>query len=101
MEKRDDAARTNVVALSSLLAAYPYQLKFVVNPEGADDLPEILDLLSQLSVPLDHRVMLMAEGRDSETLHRRERMLVSTCMKHGFTLTPRLQIDLFGDTRGT
>ncbi len=98
---RHESTRTNVDALSRLISAYDYQLKFVVNPEADDDMPEILALLEKLQIKPDHRVMLMAEGRDSETVHHRERMLVPTCMKHGFALTPRLQIDLFGDTRGT
>jgi 7-carboxy-7-deazaguanine synthase len=99
--ERHEATRTNLDALSRLISTYPYQLKFVVNPEADDDVPEILSLLEDLKVTPDNRVMLMAEGRDSQTLHRRERMLIPTCMKHGLSLTPRLQIDLFGDTRGT
>lgn len=99
--EKHEATRINLAALSRLTSNYPYQLKFVVNPEGKDDLPEILDLLQKLNLQPDSRIMLMAEGRDPETLHRRERMLVPTCMKHGFSLTPRLQIDLFGDMRGT
>ena len=97
---RHEKARINLEALRSLIAKYPHQLKFVVNPETGDEISEILSLLNQLSVgPED--VMLMAEGRDAETLHRRERMLVPFCVEHGFRLTPRFHIDLFGDTRGT
>lgn len=98
--ERHDQTRIDIDVLNRLIARYPHQLKFVVNPEGPDDLPEILDLLSRLELR-ETTVMLMAEGRDAETLHRRERLLVPICMKHGFRLTPRYQIDLFGDTRGT
>lgn len=97
---RHEATRTNLGALRRLIETYPYQLKFVVDPEGQDDLPEILDLLAAL--PADPgRVFLMAEGRDPAITHRRERLLVPLCMRHGFRLTPRYQLDLFGDTRGT
>ena len=99
--ERQESTRTNLDVLTRLISTYSYQLKFVVNPEDNDDMPEILDLLNRLNAEPDARIMLMAEGRNAETLHRRERMLVPTCMKHGFALTPRLQIDLFGDTRGT
>lgn len=100
-QERHEVTRINIQALKDLTHRYNYQIKFVVNPEAADGLPEITSLLKDTGVPQDERVMLMAEGRDSKTLHRRQRMLVPICMKHGFRLTPRLQIDLFGDTRGT
>ena len=43
----------------------------------------------------------MPEGRDSDTLRGRERWLGDLCSKHGFNLTDRLHIHLYGDTRGT
>jgi 7-carboxy-7-deazaguanine synthase len=100
--ERHEASRLNIEVLDNLTARYPYQLKFVVNPEVGNEIEEIRDLLGRLNhLKPEMPIMLMAEGRDSETLHRRERMLVPICMEHGFRLTPRLQIDLFGDTRGT
>lgn len=97
---RHNSLRLNVPVLKELISRYPYQLKFVVNPEAGDEIGEILDLLKELKVS-GSDVLLMAEGRDAETLHRRERMLVAPCLSHGFRLTPRYHIDLFGDTRGT
>lgn len=80
-----------------------YQLKFVVNPESRLDeqIEEIEELLAQLGLLRPGRVLLMAEGTDAETLHRRERLLVETCVVKGWRLTPRLHIDLFGNKRGT
>jgi 7-carboxy-7-deazaguanine synthase len=98
--ERHENTRLNVDVLRSLIRKYPFQLKFVVNPEIGDEVGEIQDLLAELAAPVDD-VVLMAEGRDPETLHRRERLLAPICMKHGFRLTPRFHIDLFGDTRGT
>lgn len=99
---RHEASRLNIPVVDQLLERYPHQLKFVVNPEAGDETPEILALLVALgSYGPATPVYLMAEGRDAETLHRRERLLVEVCLKHGFRLTPRFQIDLFGDTRGT
>jgi 7-carboxy-7-deazaguanine synthase len=99
-KERHEKTRLNVEVLRSLIDWYGYQLKFVVNPEVGDEVSEILDLIAQLEVPASD-VLVMAEGRDAETLHRRERLLAPMCMKHGFRLTPRFHIDLFGDTRGT
>ncbi|MES1228425.1 MAG: 7-carboxy-7-deazaguanine synthase QueE [Armatimonadota bacterium] len=98
--ERHEKLRLNLEVLSALIGRYPHQLKFVVNPEVGDEMAEILELVSELGESVDN-VMVMAEGRDAETLHRRERLLAPICMKYGFRLTPRYQIDLFGDTRGT
>ena len=47
------------------------------------------------------RIALMPEGRDSATLRARERWLAQLCSKEGFSLSDRLHIHLYGDTRGT
>jgi 7-carboxy-7-deazaguanine synthase len=100
--KRHRATRQNLEPLAQLTKTYPYQLKFVVDPEGPhDDLAEIDQMLSQLPGVDQSRVVLMSEGRDAETLARRNRLLSKVCLERGWRLTPRLQIDLFGDTRGT
>jgi len=98
--ERHEAARLNPDVLKELTRKYPYQLKFVVNPETGDEVKEIDSLLNRLDLGPDH-VIVMAEGREVETLRRRERMLVPVCMERGWRITPRCQIDLFGDTRAT
>ncbi|MFY9234996.1 MAG: 7-carboxy-7-deazaguanine synthase QueE [Fimbriimonadaceae bacterium] len=102
-KERHETIRLNPQVLRELTFRYPYQLKFVVNPDlGIDgQVGEIESLISSIGEGQPNRILLMAEGTDSETLHRRERMLVETCMKKGWLLTPRLHIDLFGNTRGT
>lgn len=99
---RHEATRADLGPLRRLVASHDYQLKFVVNPEGAkNDLEEIRQLLAALGgVPSD-RVMLMAEGVDAETLTRRERLLAPVCMETGYRLSPRLHVHWFGDRRGT
>ncbi|MCW5937752.1 MAG: 7-carboxy-7-deazaguanine synthase QueE [Fimbriimonadaceae bacterium] len=88
--------------LQKLVGSYSYQLKFVVDPEGSPgDVAEIEAVLARLPGVRADRVFLMAEGRDAETLHRRERLLVPLVMGRGWRLAPRYHIDLFGDSRGT
>jgi 7-carboxy-7-deazaguanine synthase len=100
--ERHEAQRLDFDVLKRLTLAYEHQLKFVVNPEsGTDDLQEIRGILSAVGSVNADNVILMAEGRDALTLHRRERALVEVCLQEGWRLTPRYQIDLFGDTRGT
>jgi hypothetical protein len=43
----------------------------------------------------------MAEGTDTATLEAREAWLAPLCVAHRLTLSKRLHIQLFGDTRGT
>ena len=80
-------------------AAEPRALfKFVVaSPEDVEDAARLRDTYR---IPRE-RVFLMPEGTDSETLRQREEWLVPLCLKHGFRLSDRLHIHLFGDTRGT
>lgn len=100
--RRHEETRLNIQAMSQLMAEHPHQLKFVANPEGEwDDFAEIVELLSRLPAVSPEKVLLMAEGRDPETLHRRERLLAPECIRRGWRLSPRYQIDLFGDTKGT
>lgn len=99
---RHEAVRLDREPLKQLAALYDFQLKFVVNPEEGDgDLAEIKEILELLGERTKGRVMLMAEGTDAATLHRREKLLVPICLENDWRLTPRLHIDLFGDTRGT
>ncbi len=72
--------------------------KFVVAEPG--DVDEVRKLVKTHMIP-PSRVFLMPEGTDSETLRAREEWLVPLCMEHGFRLSDRLHIHLFGDTRGT
>jgi len=99
--ERHDTTRLNPTVLQNLIEKYSYQLKFVVNPDQGDDLSEIEGLLEQLNGVDPDRVLLMPEGTDSETLHRRARMLVPAVMQRNWRLTQRLHIDLFGNTKGT
>jgi len=99
--ERHDSLRLNLTTLQALVDRYEYQLKFVVNPESGGDIEEIEALLAGLSGVQAARVLLMPEGTDSETLHRRAKMLVPTVMERNWRLTQRLHIDLFGNTKGT
>ncbi len=72
--------------------------KFVIAEPA--DVDEVLALRARYRFRPGH-VFLMAEGTDSETLHQREKWLAPLCVEHGFRLSDRLHIHLFGDTRAT
>jgi len=74
------------------------QFKFVV--AAPEDLIEIEALASKHAITPE-RIWLMPEGTDSATLRERMEWLVPLCLEHGYRLSDRLHIHLFGDTRGT
>ena len=93
---RDLAIRPEALAA---FAALPHAFfKFVIAAPG--DVEEVLALAQTHAKPAE-RIFLMPEGRTSETLRAREKWLADICLKHGFALSDRLHIHLFGDTRGT
>lgn len=88
--------------LPERLAAYAADprawFKFVI--AAPEDLAEVIAIQRTHAIPAA-RIFLMPEGTDSATLRQREDWLVPLCLEHGFRLSDRLHIHLFGDTRGT
>ncbi len=72
--------------------------KFVVAEPA--DVGEVLELARRYEIPRE-RIYLMAEGTDPATLAERERWLAQLCLAENLTLSKRLHIELYGDTRGT
>ena len=72
--------------------------KFVIAEPG--DVDEVLELRERFALPRE-RLMLMAEGTDNETLEKREAWLAQICLAQNLTLSKRLHIQIFGDSRGT
>lgn len=72
--------------------------KFVI--AAPEDVDEVLALRRTHAIA-PARLFLMAEGTDSATLREREKWLAPLCLEHGFRLSDRLHIHLYGDTRGT
>jgi 7-carboxy-7-deazaguanine synthase len=72
--------------------------KFVIAEPG--DVAEVLALADTFAIPRE-RIWLMAEGTDAATLAARETWLAPLCLAHNLTLSKRLHIEFYGDTRGT
>lgn len=73
-------------------------LKFVI--AAPEDVAEVLDLQRRYRFRSE-RVFLMAEGTDSAAQRARQAWLSGLCLEHGFRMSDRLHIHLYGDTRGT
>jgi organic radical activating enzyme len=73
-------------------------LKFVI--ASPEDVSEVLELQLRYRFRPE-RVFLMAEGTDSATQRERQAWLSDLCLEHGFRMSDRMHIHLYGDTRGT
>ncbi len=94
---RHDRLRIQPDVLAELMARYPYQLKFVI--AAPDDVEEVRMLMEALKADRE-RIVLMPEGTDRARLGERGRWIAEICKQEGFRFSPRLHIDLWGDTRG-
>jgi organic radical activating enzyme len=63
------------------------------------DLADALERIEQYALPAG-RVMLMPEGLTTEALARHAVPLAEACRRHGFRLSPRLHIWIWGARRG-
>jgi 7-carboxy-7-deazaguanine synthase len=97
---KHESLRLQPKILAEWIRHYPYQLKFVL--AGAEDLEEIASILASIGETIPPaQVHLMPEGTDSAELRRRSPMIVQLCQEYGYRFCDRLQIHLFGNTKGT
>lgn len=98
--KRHENTRFQPDVIEKWIQNYDFQLKFVVS--GSEDWAEITGItqLGFAHVP-PHKILLMPEGTDPETLASRRSWILDLCKEFGFRYCPRLHIDLFGNKRGT
>ena len=71
--------------------------KFVIAAQS--DLEEIETLIQKYNLPQE-RILLMPEGRDTQTLEKRRLWLANICREKNFRFSDRLHINLWGSKRG-
>jgi len=91
--------RLNYAVMQKYLDGYDYQLKFVVDKKV--DIDEVRAVVAELKYVDSARVMLMAQGIAQRELTAKSKWIVEACKQYGFSYTPRLHIQLFGNRRGT
>ena len=98
--ERHERTRLQPEVIAQWIDEYCFQLKFVVVSQ--EDLEEIDSLMALVNrtVPAS-RILLMPEGIDAATIRGRDETLVDVCKRRGYRYCNRLQIELFGNTRGT
>jgi 7-carboxy-7-deazaguanine synthase len=96
--ERHERLRIQPEILRRLMAAYRYQLKFVIaNP---DDMAEVRAQVNALQAD-GGAVILMPEGVEAGVLRERSIWLAEICKREGFRFSPRLHVELYGNRRGT
>lgn len=95
--ERHERVRYRPDVLKRLMAAYPYQLKFVI--AQAEDVAEVNAIVAATGADRE-RVILMPEGTKAEIVRERGVWLAEICKREGYRYSPRLHVDLWGDRRG-
>jgi len=83
--------------VAAWIAAPNATFKIVVG--DAPDPVDVVRLVAEHGIPHD-RVMLMPQGIEDTELRARMPALAALCVEHGFRLSPRLHIALWGARRG-
>lgn len=96
---RHDERRHRPDVIRRLTLDYDYQLKFVI--DTPDDVGDVKRWLDEFPHVTPDRVYLMPQATDRETLHDKSRWLAEIVKAHRWRLSPRLHVDLWGNTRGT
>jgi 7-carboxy-7-deazaguanine synthase len=100
---RHERSRRDDAVLRKLLAAGPYQLKFVIDSPA--DIAEALAWVEDLELagtPVDRgRVLFMPQARLPAELATKTAWLAGECARLGVGLARRFHIEWFGNTRGT
>jgi 7-carboxy-7-deazaguanine synthase len=91
--------RLNLPVIEQFIDGYDYQLKFVV--DNQNDFVEVEQILERLGNVERSHVLIMPQGATKEELAERAPWIVELCKEHGFSYTPRLHIELWGNRRGT
>lgn len=97
--QRHDERRHRPEVIRRLLTDYVCQLKFVVDRPG--DLDDVSRWLQEFPEAAPNSVFLMPQGVEADSLHEKLEWLRPAAAERGWSVSPRLHIELFGNTRGT
>jgi len=98
--KKHEALRWQPAVVRAWLDHGEYQFKFVITQPG--DVDEMEGMLASLQreIPRD-KILLMPEGTTVEAVRARAGWLGELCKQRGYRYAHRLQIELYGNMRGT
>ncbi len=98
--KKHEATRWQPDVIRAWIDGYTCQFKFVVaRPADVEELEGMLENIRRDIPP--HKITLMPEARTPEVMRERAAWLAEVCKAGGYRYGHRLQIELYGNKRGT
>lgn len=97
--RRHESNRYKPAVVRKLIANYQYQLKFVV--DEPEDLLEIDQYLNELGTFDPARTCIMPMAVDVFVMREKAEWIAPYCQKRGYQYTPRMQLEWYGNRRGT
>jgi len=95
--EKHDHFRLNYKVLARFQEQHVCQWKFVI--DRSEDIAEVEDIETDLQIPRNH-IFLMPQGKTQPEVAGKSQWLAELCKGHGWRFSPRLHVDLWGDTRG-
>jgi 7-carboxy-7-deazaguanine synthase len=96
---RHEALRERLDVVIRMTREYRYQLKYVI--DSPSDVADVDGHVAQIGGVAPDRVFLMPQGTDAEALREKTCWLEGEAARRGYSVSPRLHIELFGNRRGT
>lgn len=97
--ERHERRRHRPDVIRELVSTYNCQFKFVI--DKPDDVADVLDYIAEIPEVSRETVWLMPQARERDVLAEKLLWLQPLALEHGFHLATRLQIQQFGNRRGT
>jgi 7-carboxy-7-deazaguanine synthase len=96
---RHEELRERPDVVARMTREYRYQLKYVIDtPDDVDDVDRHVQSLGGIA---PSRVFLMPQGTQADQIRAKTSWLSLAASKRGYSVSPRLHIELFGNRRGT
>jgi 7-carboxy-7-deazaguanine synthase len=97
--KRHEALRDRIDVVARMTRDYRYQLKYVI--DSPEDVVDVDGHVARIGGVTPDRVFLMPQGTDAGELRDKTAWLRDEAARRGYSVSPRLHIELFGNRRGT
>lgn len=96
---RHEGRRDCPAIVAQMTREYRYQLKYVI--DQPDDVNDVDRHLQEIGGIAPARVFLMPQGVDAAELRQKIEWLRPAADERGYSVSPRLHIEMFGNRRGT
>lgn len=97
--RRHEYNRAKPEIVRQMIKKYDYQLKFVI--DRPQDFLEMEKYLEELPGAKPTRILLMPQARTPEEMREKETWIREYAQQKGYRYAPRMQLEWYGNRRGT